>query len=120
MFIEWLTTKSGSDGLPDIPKVSAATDDLLAVLREGHFEYALIGGLAVVLQGHDRYTQDVDALVWDLDSRIEQFVQLAANRGLRLAKPDGLAEALSSRILYLITKDGTAVDVFLGFLPFFS
>ena len=104
--------------MPDIPKVSVATDDLLSILLQGHFEYALIGGLAVVLQGHDRYTQDVDALVWDLDDRLEQFIQLAAGRGLRLAKPDGLAEALSGRILYLLAKDGTAVDVFLGFLPF--
>jgi hypothetical protein len=112
------TAKSESAGLADTPKVSAATDDLLSILQEGKYEYALVGGLAVVLQGHNRYTQDVDALVWDLDIRLEQFFQAAADRGWRLAKPDGLAEARSDRILFLLTKDGTAVDVFLGFLPF--
>jgi hypothetical protein len=43
----------------DTPNVSAATDAALAALKDGGF----IGGLAVILLGHDRYTRDVDALV---------------------------------------------------------
>jgi len=112
------TMKSESDGLPEIPDVSDVTDALISILQEGHFEYALIGGLAVVLQGHNRFTQDVDALVWDLDNRLEQLVQIADKRGFRLARLDGLDHVRSTRILHLLAEDGTAVDVFLGFLPF--
>lgn len=57
--------------MPDTPNASAATDAAVALITEGGFDYALIGGLAVVLRGHDRSTQDVDALVWDLDERLE-------------------------------------------------
>ncbi len=102
----------------DTPKVSDATDALLAILEEGRFQYALVGGLAVVLQGYDRNTQDVDALVWDLDAHLDRFIALAKAHGLRPATPTALADARSIRILYLLTVDGTAVDVLLGFLPF--
>lgn len=104
--------------MPDSPDVSSAIKRLLSVLQDGEFEYALVGGLAVVLQGYDRYTQDVDALVWDLDDRLEQFVGLANVHGLRLAQPTAVATALSTRILHLLSAEGTAVDVLLGFLPF--
>ena len=110
--------KSESVGLPDTPKVSSATEKLLSVLRDGEFDYALVGGLAVVLQGYDRYTRDVDALVWNLDDHLEQFVELSNIRGLRLAPSATPAAALSARILHLVSGEGTAVDVLLGFLPF--
>jgi hypothetical protein len=104
--------------LPDIPNVSSATERLLSALVEGAFEYALIGGLAVVLHGYDRQTRDVDALVWDLDRRLEELIALLQVRGFRLATPDQLAKARATRILHLLAEDDTAIDVFLGFLPF--
>jgi hypothetical protein len=67
----------------DTPNVSAATDAALAALRDGGFDYALIGGLAVILRGHDRYPRDVDALVWDLDDRLDEFASLLPKYGLR-------------------------------------
>ncbi|MBX7132081.1 MAG: nucleotidyltransferase [Fimbriimonadaceae bacterium] len=104
--------------MPDTPNVSSATERLLSALAEGAFEYALVGGLAVVLHGYDRYTRDVDALVWNLDDRLEELVGLLRERGFRLADADQLATARASRILHLLADDDTAVDVFLGFLPF--
>jgi hypothetical protein len=62
--------------LPDIPNILAATDILVSALKEGAYEYALVGGLAVVLQGYDRYTRDVEALVWDLDERVDALAAL--------------------------------------------
>ena len=49
--------------MTDTPNVSAATDAALAALKDGGFDYVFIGGLAVILRGHDRYTRDVHALV---------------------------------------------------------
>ncbi len=62
--------------MTDAPNVSAATDAALAALTDGGFDYAFIGGLAVILRGHDRYTSDVDALVWDLDDRLDELALL--------------------------------------------
>lgn len=104
--------------MPGTPEVTTATDALLSGLAAGAFEYALIGGLAVVLQGHDRFTQDVDALVWDLDSRLEALVDLLEDRGFSTVTEKQLAMAKADRILHLRFENGTAVDIFLGFLPF--
>ena len=77
-----------------------------------------MGGLAVVLHGHKRYTQDVDALVWDLDERLESLLGVLEKKGFRPASPNQVAVARSARILHLLATDGTEVDIFLGFLPF--
>lgn len=49
-----------SDGLPDIPSIDTSAEKIVRVLAAGGFEYAVIGGLAVVLQGHDRFTREVE------------------------------------------------------------
>jgi Nucleotidyl transferase of unknown function (DUF2204) len=104
--------------LPEGPDVSSATSKLLSILREGRFEYAFIGGLAVVLHGYNRYTRDVDALVWNLDERLDELVQLLQGQGFNLATPDQTTIARSARILHVRAEDGTQVDIFLGYLPF--
>lgn len=76
--------------MPDTPNVTAATDAVLSVLTEGNFDYALISGLAVLLRGHDRFTQDIDALAWGPDERLEELAGLLVNHGFRAPPPDQL------------------------------
>ncbi len=104
--------------MPDIPNVPKATDRLISALNNGGFEYAIVGGLAVVLHGYDRYTRDIDALVWDVDERLDELVTLLMNHGFRPASPNQVVMAPSARILHLLADDETLVDIFLGFLPF--
>lgn len=104
--------------MTNIPNVQAATDALLSVLSEGRFEYALVGGLAVVLRGHDRLTQDVDALVWDLDDRLEDLVALLDKQKFRPSTDDQILKARATRLLHLVWRNQVAVDIMLGLVPF--
>ena len=83
--------------MTDTPNVSAATDAALAALTDGGFDYALIGGLAVILRGHDRYTRDVDALVWDLDDRLDEFAASLPRHGFRPPTAEQLRLSRSTR-----------------------
>lgn len=101
----------------DPQDVSRATEALLDALANGGFEYALIGGIAVVVNGHNRYTIDVDALVWDLDVRLEELLELLKQRDIEPIAPEQSTLARQQRLVHLIWKDRTYVDVMLGFLP---
>lgn len=97
--------------------IAAATEATLAALTAGEFDFAIVGGLAVILRGHDRYTQDVDALVWDLDDRLDEFAILLARYGFQPVSLDQLNLAKSTRILHAVWKEDIFVDFMLGFLP---
>jgi hypothetical protein len=88
------------------------------VLTEGGFDYALIGGLAVILRGHDRYTQDVDALVWGLDERLDDLAALLVAHGFRAPTPSQLGMAAATRVLHTVWQDQVVVDFMLGLAPF--
>ena len=102
----------------DTPNVSAATDAALGALTDGGFEYALIGGLAVILRGHDRYTRDVDALVWDLDDRLDELASLLPKHGFRPPTTEQLRLSKSTRLLHTIWQEKVFVDFMLGLFPF--
>jgi hypothetical protein len=78
----------------DTPNISAATDAVLAALTNGGFDYALIGGLAVILRGHDRYTRDVDALppgkLPQYFSRMFPLADVSSTRRTKLMWTDGV------------------------------
>ncbi len=104
--------------MTDTPNVSAATDAALAALTEGGFDYALIGGLAVILRGHDRYTSDVDALVWDLDDRLDELASLLPKHGFRPPSTEELRLSKSTRLLHTLWQEEVFVDFMLGLVPF--
>lgn len=104
--------------MTDTPDVSAATEAALAALTDGGFDYALIGGLAVILRGHDRYTRDVDALVWELDDRLDDLALLLPKYGFRPLTSDELDLSKSTRLLHALWKEEVYVDFMLGLFPF--
>jgi aminoglycoside-2''-adenylyltransferase len=55
---------------------------LIDLLNEAGIDYALCGGMAVVLHGYPRYTKDVDLLVRKED--VERIQRLVAQRGFDL------------------------------------
>lgn len=104
--------------MTDTPNVSGATDAVLAALTEGGFSYAFIGGLAVILRGHDRYTRDVDALVWDLDDRLDELALLLPKYGFRSPTGEELRRSRATRLLHTVWQGEVFVDIMLGLVPF--
>ncbi|MGV3616999.1 MAG: nucleotidyl transferase AbiEii/AbiGii toxin family protein [Fimbriimonas sp.] len=100
------------------PNLENALGLLAASLDDVGLRYAIIGGLAVILRGHDRATQDVDAVALGVDQRLEAFVSAANERGLTLRIPDGIPFAKANRVILLEAPDGTGIDVSMGMLPF--
>lgn len=80
--------------------------------------YALIGGIAVVLRGYDRATQDIDALIMDADNSVGVILDAMREQGLapRVENPEEFAARY--RVLLLQAPDGTGIDLTMGLLPF--
>lgn len=55
---------------PPPPDLTAALHDAVAMLRELHIDYALIGGVAAMVHGRSRYTEDVDFVAQPLHADI--------------------------------------------------
>jgi len=103
--------------LKETPNLEGALERLAAAARSVGLPFAIIGGLAVILRGYDRATQDVDALVMQLDEHLEAFVQAAEAHGLKLRISNGVEFAKQNRVILLEAPDGTTVDVSMGLLP---
>lgn len=98
--------------------VSSVLSQLDFALRKVNVPFALIGGIAVVLRGYDRTTQDIDILVIDADDRLEELIFELSKQGIKLRLHDGLEFARKHRILLLESRNGTPIDLSLGALPF--
>ncbi len=104
--------------MPENPDVSSAVKATLALLKKGNFDYSIIGGLAVVLNGYDRYTQDVNALVWDLDERLDELRSLLIENEFRPPTDEDMRRARSTRLLHTVWRSEVQVDFMLGLVPF--
>ena len=100
------------------PELSGALSRLSAALTELGMRYALIGGIAVILRGHDRATQDVDAVVLDADESLPTMLEVFQRHGLVPRLSDAEAFAKRNRVILLRAPDGTGIDVSMGALPF--
>jgi predicted nucleotidyltransferase len=102
---------------PEIP--FAAIRDMLRWFKSARVSGAVIGGVAVSIQGHPRYTQDLDALVVLDDSNWPAFIAPAAKFGFSARVPDVLEFARQTRMLLLLhDPSGVPLDVSLGCLAF--
>lgn len=65
--------------------------DLLAAFADGQVEYLLVGGQAVALHGHPRFTKDADLWVRDTPENVQRC-QLALER---FGAPPNVIQALA-------------------------
>jgi hypothetical protein len=80
---------------------------------------AVVGGVAVSIQGRARYTRDLDALVVVPHAKWPKFVERAADFGFVERVSDVLGFASRTRMLLLLHEpSGIAVDISLGALEF--
>jgi hypothetical protein len=54
-------------------------EKLLVLLAEAKVDFVLVGGLAVILQGYVRFTEDVDLLLSDSPDNLSRLLETLAN-----------------------------------------
>lgn len=93
--------------------------DLKSAMEAAGGQYAVIGGVAVVLSGYLRNTVDLDAIaVFDF-TRIDEFAATLQQHGFELGIPDAVAFARRNYVLKLVHHEtGVPVDIAFAFTPF--
>jgi hypothetical protein len=94
----------------------AALLEMTALLDELHFNYMLIGGLAVALWGEPRATLDVDLTIWVEAGQLDATVAALSQR-LAVRTADPLAFVRRSRVLPVLASNGIPVDLLFAAWP---
>ena len=99
--------------------LGTALSDLRGALGALDGRYMLIGGLAVVLRGFPRHTDDIDIAVLGAEASASKLAGLLDAGGFEPRIEDAVAFAEQSLVLlYRHSGTGIDVDVSLAFLPF--
>lgn len=100
-------------------RFAATLSDLKHGMEAANAHYAVIGGVAVVLNGYLRATVDLDALALFDFTRIEDFVVTLQQHGFEPRDPDAVTFARRNYVLKLIHREtGVPVDISFAFTPF--
>ena len=107
-----LAKKSG----PDARQI-ACLRDLARWLDEEELPGVVIGGMAVMFLGRERFTKDVDALVFLEEENLDEVLSAGSKYGFQPRTKNVLKIASKSRVLLLAhTPTGVSVDMILGVL----
>lgn len=92
---------------------------LRAALRPLDGSFMLIGGLAVVLRGFPRHTDDVDVAVLGAKTSAKRLANLLIKGGFEPRIDDAVAFAEQTQVLlFRHSETGIEIDVSLAWLPF--
>lgn len=96
-----------------------AMADLRRALQALEGRYMLIGGLAVVLRGFPRHTDDIDVTVMGADASAAELGRLLEEAGFEARIDDAIAFAEQNMVLLCRHIDtGIEIDLTLAYLPF--
>ncbi len=112
-------TLFGGTTLSDIellPTESIRT--LVDALQTLEIEFAIVGGVAVGFCSTPRFTADIDAVLLDIDERLEWIVERLAKFGYSARTFDAVTFASRTRIITLKDAKRTGIDLMMGLLPF--
>ncbi|HVY48077.1 MAG TPA: nucleotidyltransferase [Minicystis sp.] len=99
--------------------VLAAIRDVFAALRDARRRAMLVGGVAVIANGVERTTKDVDVCVEGPGTDLEQLLEALRARGIVPRIRDALAFARANLVMLLVhERSGVPVDLSLGWAPF--
>ncbi|MCA9579020.1 MAG: nucleotidyl transferase AbiEii/AbiGii toxin family protein [Polyangiales bacterium] len=99
-----------------LASAAAALNDALRLVQG---RYVLIGGLAVVLRGFPRHTDDIDVMVLGAAASASQLMDALASSGFVPRVENALEFAARSQVLLMVHADsGIELDLSLGWLPF--
>ena len=94
-----------------------AAKEVSEFMASRHWEFCIIGGLAVQWWGEPRTTLDADMTLMAGWGEEERYVAAILDR-FESRIPDGHAFALARRVLLIRASNGKDVDISLGALPF--
>jgi hypothetical protein len=104
---------------PDDDPLQRAIAALRAALLETNAPHMLIGGMAVILRGVARVTEDVDATVWGERLDVEALLRTLSRHEIVPRIPDAAAFARERQVLLLRHgPSGTPMELSLAWLPF--
>lgn len=96
-----------------------AIGSIVAALTELGAPFMIIGGIAVILRGVARQTNDIDATVWAEGLDIERVLVLLERHGIHGRIADAAAFARAHQVLLLRHDEtGTPMELSLAWLPF--
>lgn len=95
----------------------AALKEITLHLKEQNIPYMLIGGIANLIWGRPRLTRDLDIVVMCRQESIPGFLQ-QLDRSFRVLPRDPVSFVKETRVLPLIAKDGTPIDLIFARLPY--
>lgn len=91
---------------------------LSETLERLDINFAIVGGVAVALVSTPRYTADIDAIILNVDHRLEWLIDEMGKAGFKARADDQLNMTRRTRVLTLSDSSGINVDLILGLLPF--
>lgn len=92
--------------------------DLAAVLTELGTRAALIVGFAVSLRAEPRFTQDIDALLWQGNLHLEHILQVLRAHGFAPNAKDPVAFASKFLVFPATHPTGCPIDLTLARIPY--
>jgi Nucleotidyl transferase of unknown function (DUF2204) len=101
----------------ELNRLAAALAELSGVLQESGTPFMIIGGIAVLIWGEPRATQDVDVTVSVPEDRIPEFVD-AMSRRVTVLPANPTEFVLETHVLPVVTSKGVHVDVIWAGLPY--
>lgn len=91
---------------------------LVDMLNALGIEFAIVGGVAVGLASTPRFTADIDAVLLDIDDRLEWLIEKLHSFGYKGRTSDPIGFARRTRVITLVDPGGTGIDLMMGLLPF--
>ena len=98
-------------------KLEAALLDVAAFLEEQRVPYMVIGGVANLHWGAERFTRDIDIAIEIADDALDGLIRSLEAR-FTLAVSDPLAFARRNHLIRLLTRTGVDVDLILAVIPY--
>jgi len=86
-------------------------------LRVRGIPHMVVGGLANLVWGQARLTEDVDLTIWDASANLDPCIKDLTEAGFVVVPPDPAAFAATMRVLPLQAPNGIKIDLILAMLP---
>jgi predicted nucleotidyltransferase len=103
--------------MAELARLGEALHQLTRVLDELRIPYMVIGGIANLVWGEARATQDVDVTVSISEERTAEVVE-ALGQHLTLLPNDPVAFLRQTRVLPMTTASGVGIDLIRAGLPY--
>lgn len=90
--------------------VSADWKEFLEALVANGVEYMVVGGIAVAIHGHVRYTKDLDVWFRGSEDNAARLVRALGDFGI-VTRPETLSEFCKPRAILVLGKEPNAIEL---------